>query len=191
MGDNSTSSTSRPLTAEERAQLYNKFLDSAGWDFNNGRNFQEDAPVYDPGEAKTMTNGDYNRLEQNIVESRMAPIDRAMQLERQRTDSDVAKRGLFSSGIGLKAQNDVTERFAPSIAQAGADAATQRYGAQQKEIGDLNQYNMGRNTMLNTVAGQRVDARRNAAWRPAEYLQGVWNGTGGVVSSGTGGGWSI
>lgn len=192
MGDNSTSSTSRPLTAAERNELYATGMGNMNAHVTKAMNTGTDeAETFDPGAAKQLANGDYDALERSIVDSRMAPLSRAMALERDRSDADVAKRGLFSSGIGVRAQGDVTERFAPTIAQAGADAATQRYNLQASDLNNANQYNVGRATLMNTVAGQRKTDQRNNAWRPAEYMQGMWNGTGGVVSQGSGGGWSI
>ena len=89
--------------------------------------------TYDPGEAKTLTGGDYNRLQNDILSGTTAGIDRAKYLDLQNTDSSAAKRGIWSSGLALKAANDVAERYAPQYAQAGANATQQRYALQSGE----------------------------------------------------------
>jgi hypothetical protein len=167
----------------------------------------------DPGEARLMEGGDYDRLEESIAQSRLAPLRRFETLERERVDQDAANRGIWSSGLAMEAQGDLSERLAADYAAAGAEAATQRYGMQQQDNSMWNswaQANADRaqqNTQFNSQGQNawdqwdtqalrdynqtQADKGYEAKWRPLDYLQGLWNQTGGTVSSSSGGGWSI
>lgn len=221
-----------------------------------------------------LGNADWDRLEQQIVASRTAPLKQYESEARSAADEDLARRGIWSSGIAARNQNDITDSLSKYYTQAGADAATQRYGAQQADINAFNQLNLGyyntdvqnatankqidtsydlglRNNALgyytannqydlglrgaatnqyqaetgrqqtannyalgqgqldlgyltqndnyaiqqaqaaNTAAAQQAQAAWQAQWDPATYLAGLWNGTGGVISSGTGSNFSI
>lgn len=215
------------------------------------------ASFTDTGDAKTLSGGDYSALENAIYNSRTAGLGRQEQVWRKAADEDLAKRGIYSSGVAARTQNDITERLAPQYQQAAAEAANQRYNLQSNELGQLNQFAQNRANQANTFqlsdaaqnnqyalaradqgnsfrmadanrldnygadqyrqlnAWNQADAAsannfnltdsqaRNAfnteqakqqyesQWRPADYKAGLWNGTGGIVSSSSGGGWSI
>lgn len=256
-GGSSGGTTSKPLTGPERAQAYDYGMKSIGnTTMFNQPYYQYDSPdyiqsniydpgnasqasytggqIYDAGDARQMANGDYDRLEQSIVQSRTAPLLAAYGTQSQRLDSDLAKRGIWSSGAATQAQNDLTTSFLPQLTQAGSDAAAQRYGMQQQDLNAYNQYgltragqltsasqneaqnannfaltNSNQNNQYNlaragqlTSAGQSEaqnansfnmeNANRNmaSAWKPAEFGLGLYNNTGGTVSSG-GGGWNF
>lgn len=207
-GGSQSGSSSRPLTGKERAEAYNYGVQSIGnTSMFNQPYYQYDAPdyvqsnIYDPGNASQMAGGDYDRLEQSIVQSRTAPLLSAYQTQSQRLDSDLAKRGIWSSGAAVQAQNDLTSSFLPQLTQAGADAATQRYGMQQQDLNSMNQYNLARAGQLTTAGQQEAqsansfnmeNSNRNmaSAWKPAEFGLGLYNNTGGSVSGG-GGGWNF
>lgn len=108
--------------------------------------------MYDAGAAERMGGGDYGRLEQSIIQSRMAPLEAAYATQTSKLDSDLAKRGIYSSGAAVQAQNDLTSSFLPQITQAGADAAAQRYALQQADIAAANQYNLSRTGQLQSGA---------------------------------------
>jgi hypothetical protein len=207
-GGSSGGTTSKPLTGPERAQAYDYGMKSIGsTTMFNQPYYQYDSPdyvqsnIYDPGNASQMAGGDYDRLEQSIVQSRTAPLLAAYGTQSQRLDSDLAKRGIWSSGAATQAQNDLTTSFLPQLTQAGADAATQRYGMQQQDLNNMNQYNLARAGQL-TSAGQTESQQANSfnmenanrnmasAWKPAEFGLGLYNNTGGTVSGG-GGGWNF
>lgn len=188
-GGQSSSNTSRPLNAQERNDIYQAALSQLGGKMPDTGYA---APTYaDPGTAQTMSGGDYAALEQNILASRMAPITAAMADERTRTDQSLSDRGLWASGIAEKAQQDVTKNFLPSITQAGADAATQRFGMQASELAGLNQFALNKTQAQNAFDMENANRRDNSNWRPADYLAGLWNGTGGTIGSSSSSGWSL
>ena len=212
----------------------------------------------DVGDARTMSGGDYDRLEQSMVASRTAPLERAWSLRKQDIDQSMADRGIWASGAPVQVQQEEFEQsFLPAYTQAGAEAATQRYGAQANELQALNQfalsranetnqfnladtaaqnqyqlsrageenqfglsnaaaqnqfalskaneanqfglsntanqnqYNLSRAGMLNEANMTEQDREYQAKWRPLDFAQGLYNNTGGVISSSSGGGWSI
>lgn len=185
MGDNSTTSSSRPLTAAERNETYWAAMQNmARTDprYNNGNNesWLFEPLQYEGQTYQEMGNGDYDRLEQNMYNSATAGLGRQEQLWRDQTDQSLADRGIWSSGVAQRAQGDVTERLAPQYAKAGADAALSRYQLQNANTQARNQFNQNE-------ANQQWASR----WRPLEYTSGLWNGTGGAISNSSGGGWSI
>ena len=231
----SQKSESRPLTAAERQALFQGAS-------SNISNSTMDMPTYqtvayvdpgtyqasdyvsaggytDPGAAQQMEGGDYDRLERNVLASRTAGLDRAKQLDAISTDADLSKRGIWSSGLAERAQADNNERYAAQYQQAGAEAATQRYGMQQTDMANTNTYNMsnaqGRNTWnmadatsqntfnqnqsgarnsynlnaansANTFNSAQAQQQYESAWKPLEYLAGIWDGTAGTKSTASG-----
>ena len=163
-------STSRPLTAGERSESFNAGINN----ITSTMPAWAGMGTYNAPQFQSMTGGDYDRLEQNILTSRVAPLVSAYQTQAGRLDSDLAKRGIYSSGAATQAQNDLTGSFLPQLTAAGAEAATQRYGLQNQELSALNQYNM-----------ENANRDYAAKWRPADYMSGIWNNTGGVISSGS------
>jgi hypothetical protein len=116
---------------------------------------------------KTLANGDYTRLEQQIAASRMAPVNSAWDVRKGEINNEMAKRGIFNSGAGIQAQNkEWRTSVLPASVQAGSDAATQRYGQQAT---DLNH-------------------QWAAQWRRPEFLAAMFNGTNAQVSQSQGGG---
>jgi hypothetical protein len=230
-GANSSESSSRPLTAGERFGNFAGALaalspsavrpefDSSGnvlnqedvvntgrFGFNDIARYStpdyEKAQIVDPGNVERFAGGNYDRLEQSILKSRTAPLERALSLAEAGTDADAAKRGIWSSGLAIQSKQALADKFAPELRAAAADAATQRYGAEQADVNAANQYNQGRASTLNQ-AGQfgsaqknsfemeNANRRYNAQWAPANYLSGVYNGTGGAFSNASGGGWNF
>ena len=227
------------------------------------------ATITDPGSALQLVGGDYNRLEQNILASRMAPLQQAMAAQYQMTDQEMADRGIYASGIGSQAKERIfTRDYLPQINSAAADSVAQRYGLESGDNNATNSFNLGRANTLNTAnlqqssnqnafntsAAERANtvalanaaatnqsnqfnaaatntvalanaaatnqsnqfnaaatnqsnqfnsggqtaadaaaaqAEYDAEWRPLEYAQGLYNGTGGSVTSSSGSGWSI
>jgi hypothetical protein len=168
-GTTTQTSTSRPLTGPERAELYaygaNSISGSAPA-FAGVANYT--TPTF-----QGLSGGDYDRLEQNIVTSRLAPLQAAYGQQSSKLDSDLARRGIYSSGAATQAQNDLTSSFLPQINAASAEAAAQRYGLQNSELTNRNQFNL-----------ENASRNYNTQWKPYEFAQGIWNGTGGAVSSG-------
>ena len=169
MGSQNTSSSSRPLTAAERLSSYNAGMGAI-------------SPSYTSYKAPTVErlSTNYNQLQNDLTSGYSAPIQRQQDLAIQANDQAMADRGIFTSKNALDLNNDVREAYAPQFANAGANAIAQRYGLQTQDIANTNANKL-------TIA----DKQYESGWRPLDYKAGMWNGTGGVISSSTGGGWSI
>jgi hypothetical protein len=191
MGGNDSTSSSRPLNAKERAAAYQAGIknigDSTGnsglFSLGNDGNYTLDTSglAYNAPAYNQLDNGDYASLEKNIVASRTAPLDEAWRKAQETMNQDASDRGLWSSGMPIKNEQDYyAQNFLPAYQQAGADAAIQRYTMQQQDLQGQNAQNMAN-------AQQNYESK----YRPLDYLQGLYNGTGGVISSGGSTGWSI
>lgn len=134
------------------------------------------ATFVDPGQARQMAGGDYARLEQNIANSITAPLDRAKQTDTVKTDADLARRGIWSSGLAVRALDDVNERYAPQYTSAGAQAATQRYGMEQTDLQNLNAYNAAK-AAAETQNNQYNVGQMNAWRQAANQLLNSFNQT--------------
>lgn len=183
------------------------------------------------GSAKTIGAGDYNKLQQALITARTAPLALRQREDESKANESLAKRGIWSSGIAERDLNDIREGYSAQEQAAINEAIAQRYGLQQADYAQANQFALADAQMKNQIAlanasnqnawnqfanqyaqaqdnyanqfnlakasAQQQAALTNAqrqyesAWRPADYYQGVWNGTGGVISSGNSSGWSI
>lgn len=230
-GANSSSSTSRPLTTAERfgnfagslaslsATAVRPEFDKAGNIINpedvvnTGRagigelsayNTPDyfKAQIVDPGNAKRLAGGDYDKLEQSLLTSRLEPLQYAVNKAITGVDEDAAKRGVWSSGLALQGKSDVLSKVAPELRAIAGDASAARLLAEQGDNNTENSYNLNRAQGLNQGAQfdsaqrnsfemENANRRYNAGWAPANYLAGVYNGTGGQVSNGSGGGWNF
>lgn len=171
MGSNESSSTSRPLDAGERLASYRTGMTAINPQFS----------YYQSPQLERLSGGDYDRLESSIVDSRTAPLNRAWDLERETINQEMSDRGLWASGVpAQRMQQRFEEAYVPVFKQAGAEAAQQRYGLQSDEQARMNQAALD-------IANRQYESQ----WRPLDYKSGIWNNTGGVISSSTGGGWSI
>jgi hypothetical protein len=176
MGSNDATSQSKPVSAAERAQTYKAGIAN----LQDSQNALPWASYQAPG-YESLSGGDYDKLQQSILDSRMSPINQAMQSRFKDLDQSMADRGLYTSGLPDQAKQKMyVQDFQPAIVQAGADAATQRYGMEATDL-------QGKNA----AAMENAQRGYDSSWRPQEYLQGLWNGTGGIVSNSTSSGWSI
>lgn len=194
------------------------------------------------GSAKTIGAGDYNKLQQALITARTAPLALRQREDESKANESLAKRGIWSSGIAERDLNDIREGYSAQEQAAINEAIAQRYGLQQADYAQanqfalanaqmknqtalanasnqnawnqsanqyalsraalLNQYNQAQDNYANQFNLAKASAQQQAAltnaqkqyesaWRPADYYQGLWNGTGGVISSGNSSGWSI
>ena len=161
---------------------------------------------------KQMTAGDYDALQKAIYEGSTAGLKQQEQAWRDQSNQGLANRGVWSSGIAERAQNDITDKLADAYTQAGSNAATTRYGMQQQDLQGLNSYNqntanaynnyqlgyggytnalqqindsyaLNRAQLLNNAAANQSNAYWGSQWAPFQTLAGVWNGTAGTLSS--------
>ena len=167
MGSQDSKSQSAPVTAAQRSEAYAAGSKAIGADPNTYGGAQYVAPSYE-----RMGEGDYSRLRDGLN----ATTERQQSLALRDNDQDAADRGIFTSLNAMRLRNDTREAFAPQF--AANDATTVQMKAQ-----DL--------AGSNTAAMENANRAYESKWRPADYKAGLWNGTGGVVSSGASGGWSI
>lgn len=149
------------------------------------------APTYNQTNIERMNGGDYDKLEQNLIESRTAPLNYALQKAQSGVDENAAKRGVWSSGLAIQSQNDLADKFAPQLRAAAADASAARYGMQQADINSANQLNQTNAAQKNSFEMENANRKYNQSWTGLNYLKDLYNGTGGTISSGSGGGWNF
>jgi hypothetical protein len=131
-----------------------------------------------PKTERLATN--YGQLQNDLTTGYEAPIRRAQTVDLQAADQAMADRGIYTSLNALRARNDVNERYIPQYAQAGANATNTRM---QLQTGDI--------AAQNAIEMENANRAYESKWRPQDYKAGLWNGTGGVISTGNSGGWSI
>ncbi|MDD2898996.1 MAG: hypothetical protein PHI31_09815 [Desulfuromonadaceae bacterium] len=120
------------------------------------------AEIIDPGEALRLAGGDYDRLEQNLITSRMSPLQQAIARQYEMTDQEMADRGIYASGIGAQSKNRTFARdYLPQINAATAEAIAQRYGLESGDNNATNGFNLSRASNL-TSANLTQSAAENA-----------------------------
>jgi len=119
-----------------------------------------------------LGDGDYSRVSEGLN----ATTQRQQDLALKANDQAMADRGIYTSLNALRSNDTTRETYAPRF--AANDATVMQMKAQ-----DI----AGANAAAQDAAKQKYEA----SWRPADYKAGLWNGTGGVISSGSSGGWSI
>lgn len=169
MGSQESQSTSAPVSPAQRLETYQKGMSAINPTF---------AKYNAPNTERLAVN--YNQLQNDLATGYEAPIRRAQTVDLQAADQAMADRGIYTSLNALRARNDVNERYIPQYAQAGANATNSRMQLQEGDI-----------AAQNAIAMENANRLYESKWRPEDYKAGVWNGTGGVVSTGTSGGWSI
>lgn len=157
---------------------------------NAGRSrYMFDAPTYDSqsyvgaGDMRTLTGGDYDALQKALVERSSAPLQRAEMLQRQGVDQSAADRGIWSSGLAMEAQNQLTEALAPQYASIGAGATAQRYAMQSAEQQALNQAAINDAAQRNAFNTEQAAQNYASDWAPLQYLQQLYAQTGGQVGA--------
>lgn len=200
------------------------------------KNWQQEGMA---GDYRSLNDADWEALQKSIYDASVAGLGRQEELARAASNQSMSNRGIWSSGIAERAQNDITGQLGAAYEQAGANAATQRYNLQNSDNQAYNQYNLSNQSLgnqyylgresnantaqsianqyalgqgqlalgnltqndsyalsraglLNDANAQASNAQWQAQWTPANFLSGVWNGTGGTVTSGSsGGGWNF
>lgn len=189
----SSSNTSKPLTGAERSNIFNYGMrDITGSVNNPALNIDYQAPIYQSsGPYQGLSNGDYNALQQSLYSGATAGLKQYEQDARDNIDQSLSDRGLWSSGIAQAAQNDLTNSLADNYQNAGANAAAQRYGLQAQDLAQQNAYNQGESQFANQFNVQNANQNYASQWAPLEYLQGLYNQTGGVITNQKQSNWGI
>lgn len=211
-GSNSTSSSSTPLNAEQRASTFAGSLsaisgvaptyDKAGNITNQdaitqganktlgGMKYQ--APTYvGAGTAQQLNGGDYDKLQSQLTTGYTAPLLQAKATDLTNNNSDLAKRGIWSSGLAVQSEDQINKAYAPQLANAGAQATAQTQTLKQQDLKNVNDFNLSSSAQANSFGMANAQQNYNSAWAPANYIQGSYNGTGGAVSQGSGSGWNF
>lgn len=169
MGSNDTKSTSTPVSAASRAETYDAAQSRLG----------SMGGSYDAPQTERLS-ANYDQLQGDLTKGYTAGLDYAKGKDIQNFNNSAGAKGIWSSGLAVKGEQDINNGYNPAYAKAGADATNARYALQAGDIAAANANKMA-------VA----DKKYESSWRPADYRAGVWNGTGGVVSSSNTSGWSI
>jgi len=186
MGGNDSTTSSRPLTAAERADAYNSGITSMrgtlGGNYFNGNgqmqtgNLRYNAPSY-----QALNGGNYDALQQDIYNSTANHLNTAWGNHSSAMQSSMANRGLWSMGdMDQQLQKTYNEDFRPQFQQAANQAAQQRYTLQTADTQNQNTFNQ-----------ENAQQDYNSKWRPLDYSSGLYNGTGGVISNMNTSGWNI
>jgi len=207
-----SSSQSQPLTADQRSAIFQgamqnmsqtnpSYITGTGGtpavydDQGNvvtpgsGTSYSLNAPQYvaptyqSAGTPQQISGGDLQQMQKDMTAGYTAPLDAAKATDITNENSDLAKRGIWSSGLAEQAMGDINKQYAPQYAQAGANATNAAYGlsnSQNQSVNSLAQQNANSANNFNITNA----AQQNASnWAPLNYLQGLWNGTGGQTSS--------
>lgn len=188
---------------------------------SGGASLSASSPYRESPEYQRMSDGDYEALQKALYDGSTAGLKTQETNWRDQSNQSMANRGIWSSGMAERSQNDITDKLADTYARAGANAVTTRYGMQQQDLQGLNSYNLANNQgfnnytlgaasnanqlqsindsyalsragLLNEANANASNAALQAAWQPATFLSGIWNGTGGTISNGSsGGGWNF
>lgn len=111
--------------------------------------YREAAAFVDPGSYKRMSAGDYDALQKSLYEGATAGLQKQEADWRQQADQSMSNRGIWSSGIAQRAQDDITGQLGSLYAQAGAYATAQRYAAEQADNQGESSYNLSKAGMNN------------------------------------------
>lgn len=171
-GGGGSGSSSQPLTGDQRADILNKGVAAISQNLNALPFGGYTSPTYQPG----MVAGDYNTMQQQLLKGGEAGLDYAKGKDLEAYNNDAAKRGIWSSGLALRGENDINAAYAPQYAAAGATAAGQ--------AANLSQQNSAAQNAFNQANAQN---QYNASWAPLNYLQGIFNQTGGTISNSSSG----
>lgn len=151
-----------------------------------------EAPSYVASAApKTLSGGDYEALQRAELQGNTAGLDYAKSKDLQNFNNSAGAKGIWSSGLALKGEGDIKAGYAPQYEKAGADATAQRYGLQSGENQAVNAFNQQESGARNTFNANNAQQNYNSKWAPLNYLQGMWNGTGGAISNGSSGGFNF
>lgn len=195
IGAGSSGQSSQPLNAQQRGDIFTGGVaniaqtapgmfnanQSIGADGTPSTQYTMNAPAFqNPNYKQGMTTGDYSQMQQQMLKGGEAGLDYQLGNAEKNLNNDAAKRGVWSSGLVQQADKDLQAGFAPQYAAAGATAAGQ--AAQLSQSGAAAENAFNQTNAQNTY---------NSQWAPLNYLQGIYNQTGGAISNGSSDNFSI
>ncbi|KAB0668939.1 hypothetical protein F6V30_13965 [Oryzomonas sagensis] len=99
-----------------------------------------------------------------------AGLDYAKAQDASKLNSDLASRGIWSSGLAEQATKDLNSAYSGAYEKAGADQATAQ-----------NQYNLNAANQANQFNQTNAQNQFTSGWAPLNYLSSIWSGTAGNV----------
>ena len=170
-GKQKSSSSTTMLTPQEQESYYNRALQ------NIGSSLPQD--VYAAPEQQTLTGGDYTKLQDDTFKGFTAGLDHSKAQDLENFNNSAGSKGIWSSGLALKGEQDINEGYNPAYAAAGADATQATMGAKQNELAQGNQMSMTNAALL--------DASK---WKKADFLSNLWTAGKGSNSQSSGSSWN-
>lgn len=144
-------------------------------------------PVYQtpdyqsPGAYQGISNGDYNKLQTDVLSGYTAGLDYDKSKAMSTLNDSLAKRGIWSSGAAVQAENDLNNSYSGAYGKAGADATSNRYSLESADKLAENNYNQTAAKEANTYNQTNTQNQFSAGYAPLNYLSNLWNGTAGTV----------
>lgn len=170
-GKQKSSSSTTQLTPQEQEAYYKQGLQ------NFGSAIPQDA--YVAPEQQTLTGGDYTKLQDDMFKGYTAGLDYSKGRDLENFNNSAGAKGIWSSGLALKGEQDITEGYNPAYAAAGGQATQAALGAKQNELSQGNQMAMTNAALL--------DASK---WKKADFLSNLWQAGKGSNSKSSGSGWN-
>ena len=191
VNESSGSSQSAPLTASQRSGIYQGAIgDISSTDpsaFQNGTFSPPPAyaaPTYaTSGTPQQIDGGNLQQLQSQMTSGYDAGTQYQQNQANATLNSNLAARGIWSSGLAQQAMQNQNDSFNAQYAQNGANAtnaADSLQNSQNQSVNALAQQNANAQNTFNLANAQQNQASQ---WAPLTYLQGLWNGTGGQTSS--------
>ena len=171
-GKQKSSSSTTMLTPQEQESYYNRGLQ------NFGSAIPQD--VYAAPEQQTLTGGDYTKLQNEMLKGYTAGLDYSKAKNLESFNNSAGAKGIWSSGLALKGEQDITEGYNPAYAAAGGQATQAALGAKQNELSEGNQMAMTNAALL--------DASK---WKKADFLSGLWTAGKGSNSKSSSSAWNF
>ena len=111
------------------------------------------AAFTDPGAAQRLFGGDYDALQAAIFDPQARDIAEQRRLTGEAADTDLARRGIYTSGAAAQTTADLDKEASRARENALSRAIGTRYDLQGSELGRLNDYALAKSDQANR-AGQ-------------------------------------
>ena len=105
-GKSKSSSSTTMLTPQEQEAYYRQGLQ------NFGSAIPQDA--YAAPEQQTLTGGDYTKLQDDMFTGFTAGLDHSKAQDLENFNNSAGSKGIWSSGLALKGEQDIPEGYNPA-----------------------------------------------------------------------------
>ena len=110
------------------------------------------AAFTDPGAAQRLFGGDYDALQAAIFDPQARDIAEQRRLTGEAADTDLARRGIYTSGAAAQTTADLDKEASRARENALSRAIGTRYDLQGSELGRLNDYALAKSDQANRAA---------------------------------------